>query len=321
MTPANTSPLESAVLRPIRDAFGEELVKLAEENPRLVALTADLAEAVRLNRFAELYPDRFIQMGICENDMMGTAAGLALGGMIPVATTFAVFATSLANQPVRLSAAYNRTNMKIVASHGGVTVGPDGATHQSFEDVGLMRLLPGMMVVVPGDAVEMAKALRAVVEYDGPVYMRIGRIPTPVVTQPETPFQLGRGVFLKEGTDVAILTTGSMVAVGLAAAEAMEKESIHACVLHLPTVKPLDEEAVMDAAARCSRVVTVEEHSIIGGLGGAVAELLSERLPTPLRRVGVKDTFGESGEPGEILEKYGMTPSDVMEAIRFLVNN
>lgn len=300
----------------IRDAFGEAILDLGGRDPRVVVLTADLGEAIRVHHFAEKYPERFLQMGIAENDMMGTAAGLAIDGKIPFATTFAVFATSLANQPVRLSIAYNRANAKVVASHGGVTVGGDGATHQSFEDLALMRMLPGMTIVVPCDAVEAKKATEAIAGFEGPVYMRLGRVPTPVVTDETTPFVLGEPVLMRSGSDVAIFAIGTMVPTALEAADTLAAEGIDCEVVNVHTLKPLNEEFVLESARRCGAVVTAEEHSILGGLGGAISELLCSRHPLPLERVGVKDTFGESGEPDEILEKYGLTAKEIAEAGR-----
>lgn len=304
---------------PMRDAFGKALLELGAENPNVVALTADLSEAIRVHWFAEKYPERFFQMGISENDMMGTAAGLAIAGKIPFATTFAIFATSLANQPVRLSIGYNRANVKIATSHSGITVGEDGATHQAFEDLALMRMIPGMTIVAPCDANEAYRATRAVAEYEGPVYLRLGRIPTPVVTSEEAPFTIGRAVPMRDGGDVAILSIGSTIGISLDAADQLSKEGISASVLNVHTLKPIDEDAIVTAAERCGAIVTVEEHSIIGGLGGAVAEVLGRTRPTPMEMVGVKDTFGESGKPQDILERYGITATAVVAAARHVV--
>jgi len=300
----------------MRTAFGKALVEIGGTNPDVVALTADLSEAIRVHWFAEKFPDRFFQMGISENDMIGTAAGLALGGKIPFATTFAVFATSLANQPVRLHLGYSQFNVKVVWSHGGVTVGADGATHQGFEDLALMRLIPGMTVLAPCDANETWKATHAIAAHTGPVYMRVGRVNTPVVTAEDTPFTIGKATVLREGSDVAILATGSMVPTALGAAEKLAGAGIECQVVNHHTIKPLDEQAVIDSASATGAVVTAEEHTILGGLGGAVSELLAERMPAPVERVGVRDTFGESGEPDEILEKYGLTAAAIEKAVR-----
>jgi transketolase len=301
---------------PMRDAFGQALVELGEANPNVVALTADLAEAIKVHWFADKFPERFYEMGISESDMIGTAAGLALSGKIPFATTFAVFATSLANQAVRVSVGYNRANVKIATSHGGICVGADGATHQSFEDIALMRLIPGMTVVVPCDAHEAWKATFAVAEYTGPVYLRLGRIPTPILTASDAPFILGRATVLKEGKDVAIIACGYGVALAVEAADSMKAAGISARVVNMSTVKPIDKSAILAAAADCGAIVTVEEHTVIGGLGEAIAGVLARERPTPIEFVGVDDTFGESGEPSEILEKYGLTASHVAEAVK-----
>ncbi len=300
---------------PIRDAFGKALVDIAERDKRVVALTADLSEPIRVHWFAERFPDRFFQMGISESDMMGTAAGLAIGGLIPFATTFAVFATSLANQPVRLSIGYNRANVKIAVSHGGITIGGDGATHQAFEDLALMRMIPGMTIVTPCDAVQAYRATAAVAEFDGPVYFRLGRTATPIMTDQQTPFEIGRANTMRDGSDVAILSTGSVLRLALAAADSLSSRGVSARVIDVHTLKPLDEQAVLRAATECGAIVTVEEHSILGGLAGAVCETLCTSQPTPVERVGVNDTFGESGEPDEILEKYGITADAVVNAV------
>lgn len=301
---------------PMRDAFGRALVELGDANPDVVALTADLAEAVKVHWFAEKFPERFFEMGIAESDMMGTAAGLALAGKIPFATTFAVFATSLANQAVRVSIGYNRANVKIATSHGGVCVGADGATHQGFEDLALMRLIPGMTVVVPCDAHEAWKATLAVAEMRGPVYLRLGRIATPILTAPDAPFVIGRANKLREGGDVAILACGLAVGLALDAAALLEKAGLSSRVLNVHTLKPLDEAAILEAAADCGAIVTAEEHTVLGGLGEAVAGLLARRRPSPQEFVGIEDCFGESGEPAEILEKYGLTAARIVEAAR-----
>ncbi len=306
--------------RAMRDAFGDTLVELGREDKRIVALTADLAEAVRVHHFAEEFPTRFFQMGIAENDMIGTAAGLAIGGKIPIATTFSIFAVSLANQPIRLSVAYNKLNVKICVSHGGVTVGGDGATHQAFEDLALMRMIPGMTVVIPADAHEAAAATRAIVAWEGPVYCRFGRIASPVFTPEDQPFDIRRAPLIRSGDDVAIFAAGLMVAKAISAAEQLSDEGIEATVVNVHTIKPLDLETVDRVAASCGCAVSAEEHSILGGLGGALAERFSETTPIPLERVGVRDTFGESGEPEEILKKYGLTSQEIVRRARKVVD-
>ncbi len=305
---------------PIRDGFGRALVDAAARRPEIVALTADLSEPTRVHWFAAEFPNRFYQMGISENDMIGTAAGMALNGLIPFATTFAVFAVSLAHQAIRLSVAYNEANVKIVCSHGGITVGGDGATHQAFEDLALMRLVPGMTVVCPCDAKEAYDATIAIADYEGPVYMRVGRIAGPIIDQGRSSFELGKARIVRAGDDVALLANGIMLAYALEAAELLEQEGVQARVINLHTLKPLDEDTVLAAAHECGAVVTVEEHSVLGGLRGAVAELLSARCPTAVEGVGVNDTFGEAGEPEEMLVKYGLTVDQILAAARRAVS-
>lgn len=301
---------------PIRDGFGRALLDLGRQNPDVVVLTADLSDAVRVLWFAREFPGRFFQMGIAENDMMGTAAGLALNGRIPFATTFATFATGLANMAVKISVAYNRANVKIVTSHGGICVGADGATHQSIDDYALMRVIPEMTVIAPCDATEAYKATFAVAAHEGPVYVRLGRIPTPPLTGAGDRFVIGRANVLRRGTDVALISTGWMAALALEAAEALAAGGVAARVVNMHTIKPLDEAAILAAARDCGAIVTVEEHSILGGLGGAVSEVLARRQPAPVELVGVKDVFGEGGEPPEILAKYGLTARAVAAAAR-----
>lgn len=304
----------------MREAFGDALVDMGAENEKIVVLTADLTDAVKVTGFKNAYPERFFQMGIKESDMIGTAAGMAVDGLVPFATTFAVFATSLANQAVRVSVGYNQANVKIATSHGGMCVGADGATHQSFEDIALMRLIPGMTVLVPCDANEAYKATVAAARMTGPVYLRLGRIPTPVITDPEAPYIPGKASVLKKGNDAAIIASGMMVSAALDAAERLAGEGIAARVINMHTLKPLDEEAVCKAAAECGCLVTAEEHSVIGGLGSACADVLVRECPIPMAMVGVQDTFGESGEPEEILKKYGLTSSDICENVRRVLN-
>ncbi len=307
-------------LKSMREAFGDALVTLGKQNEQVVVLTADLTDAIKVGEFKKLFPHRFYQMGIKESDMMGTAAGMAIDGRIPFATTFAAFATSLANQPIRVSIGYNNANVKIATSHGGMCVGADGATHQSFEDIGLMRLIPNMTIIVPCDANEAYKATMAASRIDGPVYLRFGRIPTLVVTKETDDFVVGKGNVLRKGNDIAIVATGMMVPTSLEAARELEKEGIKARVINIHTVKPLDDELILTAARECGAIVTCEEHSIIGGLGSAVSDLLAKNHPTPLSMVGVLDTFGESGEPDEILEKYHLTSRDIVAQVRHVLN-
>lgn len=297
-----------------RDAYGKTLVELGKEDPRIVVLDADLSKSTKTHDFAVMFPERFFNMGIAEMNMMGTAAGLAAAGKIPFASTFAIFATGRAFEVIRQSICYGDLNVKVVATHGGLTVGEDGASHQALEDLALMRILPGMTVVVPADAVETRKAVRALAAWTGPAYMRLGRAKVPVVTAEEHPFILGKALILREGTDVAFFACGIMVAACLEAASRLEARGIEAAVVNVHTLKPLDVEVVATVAGRCGAVVTAEEHSIIGGLGGAIAEALAENHPVPLERVGVRDAFGRSGTPEELLVEYGLTPEDLVTA-------
>lgn len=300
-----------------RDAFGKTLLELAEKNDRIVVLTADLSDAIRVHWFAEKYPDRFFQMGIAEQDMIGTAAGLAMTGFIPFATTFAVFAANRANEQIRMAVCYNKANVKIAVSHGGITPGEDGATHQGLEDIAAMRLMPGMTVIVPADAAETRLATIAAAELDGPVYLRLGRLPFPTVTdQTDQPFEIGKARVLRSGDDVTLIACGIMVGMALEASEMLRKEGISASVVDMHTIKPIDERTIIAEAKKTGCVVTAEEHSILGGLGGAVAEVLAEHCPVPLVRVGTKDTFGESGNPHALLVKYGLTPDAIADAAR-----
>jgi transketolase len=297
-----------------REAYGKALVELGLRMEKIVALDADLSKSTKTVLFAERFPLRFFNMGVSEADMMGTAAGLAASGFIPFASTFGVFATGRTYDQIRNSIAYTRLNVKIAASHTGITVGEDGASHQALEDIALMRVLPNMTVVVPADGRQTFQAVEAIAAYDGPVYLRLGRLAVPQVIPEEFSFELGKGQLLREGDDLLIVAAGIMTGMALEAAKMLEKEGIHASVANLHTVKPLDEEFLIRMAGLTGAVVTAEEHSIIGGLGGAVAELLAESCPVPVVRVGIRDTFGESGNPGALLQKYGLTPESLVQA-------
>ncbi len=297
-----------------RDAYGEVLVELGRELKDLVVLDADLSQSTKTAGFAKLFPERFFNMGIAEANLMGTAAGLAAAGKIPFVSTFAVFATGRAWDQVRNSIVYPDLNVKICATHAGITVGEDGASHQTLEDLALMRALPGMTVLVPADGPETKQVIRTVAGHQGPVYVRLGRPSVPVVVDEDYQFKLGEIVTLRAGRDVAIFACGIMVAVALEAAELLTEKGISAQVLNVSTIKPLNSEQVAKAAGETGAVVTCEEHNIIGGLGSAVAEALGEYCPVPLERVGVKDVFGQSGKPGELLVHYGLTAQDVANA-------
>ncbi|MDX9870896.1 MAG: transketolase family protein [Clostridia bacterium] len=303
-----------------RDAYGKALVKLGAENPRIVALDADLSKSTKTVDFKKAYPERFFNMGIAEQNLMGTAAGLAAAGKIPFASTFAVFATGRAFEQIRNSIAYTKLNVKIAATHAGLTVGEDGASHQAIADIAVMRALPNMTVIVPADGIETEQAVRAAAQYEGPVYIRLGRSGVPVLYGSDYDFKIGKASVLKEGRDAAVLATGMMVAEALKAAEELAAEGTSIRVVNISTIKPLDVDAVVAAARETGALVTAEEHNIIGGLGSAVAEALAEHSPAPLERVGVQDTFGESGKPQELLEKYGLTSTDIVKAVRKVIS-
>jgi transketolase len=297
-----------------RDAYGEALVELGRERRDVVVLDADLSKSTKTASFAKIFPERFFNMGIAEANLMGTAAGLAAAGKTPFVSTFAVFATGRAFDQVRNSIAYPHLNVKICATHAGITVGEDGASHQSIEDIALMRSLPGMTVIVPADGPETKQAVRAAAEHKGPVYIRLGRSGVPVLFDTDYKFTIGRAAVLRQGEDVALLACGIMVAEALEAARQLAEKGIRAAVLNVSTIKPLDVEAVVRAARATGAVVTCEEHNIIGGLGSAVAEVLGEEYPVPLERVGIRDTFGQSGKPAELLEYYGLTAAHIARA-------
>ncbi|KXG78095.1 1-deoxy-D-xylulose-5-phosphate synthase [Fervidicola ferrireducens] len=296
-----------------REAYGEALAELGEEIKDIVVLDADLSKSTKTSVFAKKFPERFFNMGIAEQNLMGTAAGLATCGKIPFASTFAIFATGRAFEQIRNSICYPNLNVKIAATHAGITVGEDGATHQSIEDIALMRALPNMTVISPADATETKMAVRAAAQMKGPVYLRLGRHPVETIFGEGYEFKPGKGVILREGRDVAIIATGVMVAEALKAAEILEKDGINAMVVNIHTIKPIDEEVILKAA-ECGAIVTAEEHSIIGGLGSAVAEVLSEKKPVPIKRIGIKDVFGMSGKPEELMKAYGLTAEDIAEA-------
>lgn len=298
-----------------RDAYGKALVKLGAINPNLVVLDADLSKSTKTHDFMKNYPERFFNMGIAEQNLMGTAAGLAASGKVAYASTFAVFATGRAFEQVRNSIAYNKLNVKIAATHAGLTVGEDGASHQSIADIAVMRALPNMTVIVPADGIETEKAVLKAAELEGHVYIRLGRSAVPVLYDEGYEFEVGRASVLRQGSDATIMACGIMVSEALQAAEALQEEGISAGVINVSTVKPIDAATVVAAAQTTGAVVTAEEHSVIGGLGSAVAEVLAENYPVPLERVGVQDTFGESGKPQELLEKYGLTAAKIREAV------
>jgi len=297
-----------------RDAYGQALLELGRENPRVVVLDADLSGSTKTALFAREFPERFFNAGIAEANMIGMAAGLAAGGMMPFASTFAVFAAGRAFEQIRQSVAYPRLNVRVVATHGGITVGEDGGSHQSIEDLAIMRTLPNMTVLCPADGPETAAAIRAAVTWQGPLFVRLGRGKVPVLFADDCPFEIGRGASLRAGGDVTLMGTGLMSAVALEAAGQLAARGIDARVLHFGTVKPLDVDLVLAAARETGAIVTAEEHSIVGGLGSAVCEALAAGCPAPVERVGLRDTFGQSGKAADLLVHYGLTAEKVCEA-------
>ena len=304
MSEVNNKPVQKIATR---EAYGKALAEFGAQYPNLVVLDADLANATKTNTFQKAFPERHIDCGIAECDMMGIAAGLSTVGKIPFASSFAMFAAGRAYEQVRNSIGYPHLNVKIGATHAGITVGEDGASHQCLEDIALMRVIPGMVVINPCDAVEARAAVQAALEYVGPVYLRFGRAAVPVINDNDNyKFEIGKGVLLREGTDVTIVATGICVPEALEAAEKLAADGISAEVINIHTIKPLDEELIIKSAKKTGKVVTAEEHSIIGGLGGAVCEVLSEKAPTPVCRIGMNDIFGESGSAGALVAKYGL---------------
>ena len=301
-----------------RAAYGKTIVELAEKYPKLMVLDADLAKATMTKDFAAAYPERFFDCGIAENNMVGIAAGMAASGLMPFATTFAMFAAGRSFEQIRNSVAYPHLNVKIVGSHGGVSVGEDGATHQCIEDFALMREIPGMLVVCPCDGYEMTQAVEALLNYEGPAYMRLARSATEIFTDeiPDYKFELGKGVMLADGADVTIIAVGIMVGMARKAREILAAEGISARVINMHTIKPLDEVLVLKAARETGAIVTSEEASVLSGLGGAVAEFVAENCPVPVVRHGVNDVFGRSGTAAAVLEHYGLTPEVLAEKCR-----
>ena len=297
-----------------REAYGKALVKLSELNKDVVVLDADLSKSTKTADFKAVAPERFINIGIAESNMMGVAAGLSTCGKIPFASTFAMFAAGRAFEQIRNSICYPKLNVKVCATHAGLTVGEDGATHQSIEDISLMRSIPNMTVINPADAVETEAAILAVAEYNGPCYVRLGRLAVSVINDSESyKFEIGKGVTLAQGNDVTIVATGIMVELALEAKDILSKEGINARVINIHTIKPIDKDLLIKAAKETKAIVTAEEHSIIGGLGSAVAEIVTEECPVPVLKVGIKDTFGESGKPNELLKAYGLTVEAIVE--------
>ena len=299
-----------------RDGYGKALVDLGKEHDDIVVLDADLAGSTKTGMFGKAYPDRHFNCGIAEADMMCVAAGLAASGMTPFASSFAMFASGRAYEQIRNSIGYTKLNVKIGASHGGLSVGEDGASHQCCEDFALMRSIPGMTVICPADGVEAEAATKAAYAYKGPVYLRMGRLAVPVFHEEGFEFRIGKGEVLRDGTDVAIIANGLLVYEAIQAGEALAQLGINAMIINMATVKPLDDELVLEAAKKCGKIITCEEHSVIGGLGEAVCALLSEKLPTPVRRIGVNDEFGHSGPAVPLLKQFGLSAEHIVEVAK-----
>ncbi len=301
-----------------RSGFGDGIVEAARANANIVALTADLAGSLKLNQFIKEFPERFVQCGISEANMMGVAAGLTIGGKIPFTTTFANFSTGRVYDQIRQSIAYSNKNVKICASHAGLTLGEDGATHQILEDIGLMKMLPGMTVIVPCDYAQTKAATMAIANYEGPVYLRFGRPVWPIFTT-DISFEIGKAQVLAEGADVSIFACGHMVWNAIEAAKALAEKGITADVINIHTIKPLDTAAIIKSISKTKCAVTCEEHNIIGGLGDSIAQVAAKNLPIPIEYVGTNDTFGESGTPMQLLEKYGLSPKDIVTAVEKVI--
>lgn len=308
-------------MEPTRAGFGRGLKSAGEQNEHVVALCADLTDSTQMNHFRDAFPDRFVEMGVAEQNLVTVASGMARAGKIPFTSSYAAFSPGRNWEQIRTTICLNDMPVKIVGSHAGVSVGPDGATHQMLEDIALMRVLPNMIVVAPGDSVEAEKATLALSDNGKPSYIRLAREKTPIFSTEESSFEIGKAYVLREGHDVSLLGTGTMTYQLLKAAEMLEKEGINAEVVHVPTIKPLDDETILASVRKTGRVVTAEEAQVSGGFGGAVAELLGEKLPAPLKRIGMHDRFGESGTPNELLDYFGLNGEKMSGTIQEFVNN
>lgn len=304
-----------------RDAYGKTLLKLGEINDDVVVLDADLSKSTKTNDFSKAFPNRFFNMGIAEQNLIGAACGLATAGKIPFASTFAMFATGRAFEVIRNSVCYPKLNVKICATHAGITVGEDGASHESIEDIAIMRAIPNMTVVVPADGIETEKVILEAAKYNGPMYVRLGRSAVPTLFNEDYKFEIGKGSVVRDGNDATIIACGMMVNEAIIAHESLKSEGINVRVINMSTIKPIDKELIINAAKETKAIVTAEEHSIVGGLGSAVSEVVSEECPVVVKKVGVKDVFGESGTPAELLEKHGLTAKHIVESVKEAINN
>lgn len=299
-----------------RDAYGKALVKLGQMNDNVVVLDADLSKSTKTYDFGKTFPERFFNMGIAEQNLIGAACGLATAGKIPFASTFAMFATGRGFEVIRNSACYPKLNVKVCATHAGITVGEDGASHESVEDIAIMRAIPNMTVLVPADGVETEQMIFEAAKFNGPMYVRLGRSAVPTLFDENYKFEIGKGVVVREGNDATVIACGMMVSEAVIAHEMLKEENINVRVINMSTIKPIDRELIIKAAQETKAIVTAEEHSIVAGLGSAVSEVVVEECPVVVKRVGVKDTFGESGTPGELLKKYGLTSEDIVAAVK-----
>lgn len=299
-----------------REAYGKALVKLGQINDNVVVLDADLSKSTKTNDFYKAFPERFFNMGIAEQNLIGAACGFAAAGKIPFASSFAMFATGRAFEIIRNSAAYPKLNVKVCATHAGLTVGEDGASHQSIEDIAIMRAVPNMTVLVPADGVETEQMILEAAKFNGPMYVRLGRSAVPTLFDESYKFEIGKGTVVREGNDATIIACGIMVNEAIMAHEALKSEGINVRVINMSTIKPIDKEIIINAAKETGAIVTAEEHSIIGGLGSSVSEVVSEECPVVVKKVGVQDTFGESGTPAELLKKYGLTSDNIVKAVK-----
>lgn len=299
-----------------RDAYGKALVKLGQINDQVVVLDADLSKSTKTYDFGKTFPERFFNMGIAEQNLIGAASGLATAGKIPFASTFAMFATGRAFEVIRNSVAYPKLNVKVCATHAGITVGEDGASHQSIEDIAIMRVIPNMTVLVPADGIETEQMIMEAAKYNGPMYVRLGRSAVPTLFDENYKFEIGKGAVLREGTDATVIACGMMVNEAVIAHETLKSEGINVKVINMSTIKPIDRELIINSAKETKAIVTAEEHSVLGGLGSAVSEVLSEECPVIIKKVGVKDSFGESGTPADLLKKFGLTSDDIVVAVK-----
>lgn len=304
---------------PSRDGFGEGLVIAGEENPNVVALCADLTESTRMQEFRDKYPERFVEVGVAEQNLVTVASGMAHEGKIPFASSYAMFSPGRNWEQIRTTICYNNQPVKIVGSHAGISVGPDGATHQAIEDLSLMRVLPNMVVICPTDSIEAKKATLAIAKNNKPSYIRLSRDKVPMITTGNTPFEIGKAEVYREGKDVTVIACGQMVYLALLAAKELEEHNISCRVINCHTIKPIDKKTIIAAADETRAIVTVEEHQVNGGLGSAIAEVVSQNFPVPIKIVGIEDRFGESGEPNQLLEKFGLTKQAIIQAVTCVI--